>query len=112
MTVPKFVVDDATILPMVTQTSDLMLKLVDHMHQLLIQYLALMDCTQTGILPPKATSNGIEGKWVLKRTKKPAMKPSESKTTQPTKELIVETVEPIAEKVPIEIIASIEETLT
>ncbi|CAI9260128.1 unnamed protein product [Lactuca saligna] len=115
MTVPKLLLDDAKILLNVAQISDSMLKLVNPTHQLLVKYRASMDSTPTCILPLKVPSKGVEeeevvkenvptktGKRVLKRTKNTVKKPYESETTKPIEEPIIETVEPIVEKIPME----------
>ncbi|CAI9282804.1 unnamed protein product [Lactuca saligna] len=59
--VPTDVVDNAIIFLMVALISDSMLKLVNPTHQLVIQYQASMDSSQTSILHPKVTSKGAEG---------------------------------------------------
>lgn len=61
MTVPKVMVDDVMLFPMVARIYDSMLKLINHTHQMLIQYQALLYSTQNGFLQPKATSIGAEG---------------------------------------------------
>lgn len=70
MTVPKAMVDDATIFPMVAQIRDMMCKLLNSTNQLLVKYQASMNSTPTGILPPKSTSEGPKGSTKASRGNK------------------------------------------
>lgn len=51
MTIPKIIVDDATIYPMVARIPDSMLNLVKPSNQLLVDYRSSMNPTPNGIFP-------------------------------------------------------------
>lgn len=53
MKVPKMVVNDATIFLVFRRIPDSMVNLVDPKNQLLVEFLAYIDSTPTGVLPPK-----------------------------------------------------------
>lgn len=61
MTVPKVIVDYATIFPVVARIHDSILNLMDPKNQLLEEYLASIDSTPIGFLLPKVSQKGVDG---------------------------------------------------
>lgn len=53
--------DDSKVFLVVARIPDSMLQVVNPSHELLIEYLANIYSTPTGILPPKVSSKGVEG---------------------------------------------------
>lgn len=61
MTIPKSVVDDPVVFPLVGRIPDTNLNLVSPTNKILINYKAYMDPTSTGILPKKVTFKAVDG---------------------------------------------------
>ncbi|CAI9298060.1 unnamed protein product [Lactuca saligna] len=85
---------------MVTRIFDLMHKLVNLMHQLLIHYQGSIDSTQIGILPPKATPKGVEG----------SSKASKGLKKKKQEEKLIEVVEEVVKEIDTHVKSTTEET--
>ncbi|CAI9290505.1 unnamed protein product [Lactuca saligna] len=61
MTIPKVLVNDLKIFPMIARILDSMFNLVTPSHEFFVHYLVNIGSTTTGSLPPKVSNKGAEG---------------------------------------------------